>query len=370
MNTRLAESLWNAILGLGRLPPVGSYAEAVQDTTPLDHVRRLLMDEVATAYAFTGHWRTALSVTREATPFHLRELARTAWTPFVERAKTAAVFDEGFGWDASSSWAHAREVELQGGDLSVLERIARLAGRMHVALRGARAKRIAGLPPEVHSVEQGSDVARLLPSELVVLGEPLLELVLLERLATKKAAQYAVRGDMRANRGPLVLVLDESGSMHGPRNEWAKAATVALARTAWSDRRAVTVVHYATSTVMHELAPSHAGALLDVVRHFLSGGTDTALGIAQAATALNALRKNGKGEGDLVLVTDGVDPAAAAQAEAIDKVRRHGARLWTIAIECDVALDSPLRTEASSYVRLGAPDLTDPGSVLHLAAAA
>ena len=367
---RVAEALWNAILGLGPAPPLGSYAEAVQDTTPLEHVRLLLTDEVAAAYAFAEHWPLALSASPGATPFQLRERARLAWAPFVERATRAVLFEDGFGWDASSAWAHLRDVELRHADLDAIERIARLASRMHVALRGARARRVAGVPPDVHSVERGSDVARLLPSELVALGEPLLELTLLERLATRKAAQYAVRGEARAAWGPLVVALDESGSMHGARNEWAKAATVALARTAWAHRRTVTVVHYATSTVVHTLGPGQTGALLEVVSHFLSGGTDTALGIARAGAVLTGLARSGQGEGDLVLVTDGVDGAHAMQAAATQSARRHGARLWTVAIECAVSEDSPLRTLAAGYARLGAPELADPASVLHLAAAA
>ncbi|MFO0590485.1 MAG: hypothetical protein U0441_23285 [Polyangiaceae bacterium] len=369
-NPRLAESLWNAILGQGMTPQGGSYAEALQDTTPLQHLRRLLTDDVAAAYAFSEHWRTACALSGAATPFELREKARAAWEPFVCRASTADVFDEGFGLDASASWAHAREVETTGGDLAVLERIARLAGRMHATLCGARAKRVAGLPPEVHSVERGNDIARLLPSELVALGEPLLELVLMERLAGRKAAQYAVRGDMRADRGPLTIALDESGSMHGARNEWAKAAAVALTRVAWRERRNVAIVHYARSTVTHDLLPGRASLLLGVVRHFLSGGTDTALGISEGTRAFDALSKKSLGDGDLVLVTDGVDSAASAQATAIESLHQHGARLWTVAIECTVASDSPLRGKAAGYVRLGAPDLTDPASVLHLATAA
>lgn len=54
----------------------------------------------------------------------------------------------------------------------------------------------------------------------------------LERIASRRATQYAIRGDTKTSRSLLVIALDESGSMHAQRNEWAKATAVALCRFA------------------------------------------------------------------------------------------------------------------------------------------
>jgi Mg-chelatase subunit ChlD len=360
-----AADLWNAIIGAGT-PALGSFAEAVADTAPVTHAALLAGDEVAAAYAFDLFWQRPCST---SSPFELRMLARETWEKFVVQAENTAKLAQGFGWDLSSAWTHTRAVALAQGDMNQVERIARLAGRMYVALRGARASRVKGIPSEVYSVEQGSDVGRLLPSEQVLLTEPLLETLVLERIASRRAAQYAVRGDTKQSKGPLVIALDESGSMHGRRNEWAKAAAVALSRVAMGEKRPASVVHYSTSTVTQPLKPGDADAMLRMVRHFLSGGTAIGLALRVAVQEVRSLAKKGQRGADIVVVTDGVDGDETSQAQAIAEGRLLGVRLWTVAIECDLAASSPLRAHAAEYTRLGASDLHE-GSVVRLAGSA
>lgn len=362
--TRAAD-LWNAVVGAGT-PASGSFAEAVADTAPVTLAALLAGDDVAAAYAFDLFWRTPSST---SSPFELRSSAREMWEKFVAQAENTADLAHGFGWDLSSAWTHTRDVAVAQGDMHQVERIARLAGRMYVALRGARASRVKGIPSEVYSVEQGSDVGRLLPSEQVLLTEPLLETVVLERIASRRAGQYAVRGDAKQSRGPLVIALDESGSMHGRRNEWAKAAAVALSRVAMDEKRPVSVVHYSTSTVIQPLKLGDADAMLKMVRHFLSGGTAIGLALGVAVQEVRSLARKGQKGADVVLVTDGVDEDEAAQARAIAEGQALGVRLWTVAIECDVRPSSPLREHAADYTRLGASDLHE-ASVVRLAGAA
>ncbi len=359
-----AGDLWNAIVGVGRTPP-GSFAEAVADTAPTRHAALLASDDVAAAYAFDLFWRVP---TPAASPFELRTLARETWAKFVARAESTAELATSFGWDLSAAWTHAQDVALAQGDMAHVERVARLAGRMYVALQGARAGRVHGIPTEVYSVEQGSDIGRLLPSEQVLVTEPILETAVLERIASRRAAQYAVRGDAKQTKGPLVIALDESGSMRGSRNEWAKAAAVALSRVAMGSKRAVSVVHYSTSTVTTPLKPGDAGAMLQMVRHFLGGGTAIGLALGVAVQEVKNLARKGQKGADIVLVTDGVDGDESAQAHALAGAQRLGVRLWTVAIECDVPASSPLRTQAAEYTRLGAGDLTET-SVVRLAGA-
>ena len=47
-----AGDLWNAIVGVGRDPPAKTFAEAVRDTVPPEHMAFLALDEVGAAYAF------------------------------------------------------------------------------------------------------------------------------------------------------------------------------------------------------------------------------------------------------------------------------------------------------------------------------
>lgn len=368
-NPDLAADIWNAILGLGAAPIPGSFAEAVQDTVPLDHMALLATDDVAVAYAFDLMWDRARDLPPNATPFELRDLAREAWEAFHEQAEKTEHIASGFGWGIGAAWAHTQEVKLAQGDMSQVERVARLAGRMYVALRGAQARKIHGVPSEVYSVEQGNDLARLLPAEQVLLTEPVLEIAALERIASRRASQYAVRGTTKVSKGPLVIALDESGSMGGERNEWAKAAAVALSRVATEEKRPVSVVHYSTSTVIQPLPAGDTEALLKMIRHFLGKGTAIGLALGVAVQQVRELAQKGQKGADIILVTDGIDGDVGAQETAIAEGHVIGARLWTVAIECDIHEKSPLRAKAAHYIRLGRSDLNDK-SVTLLAGAA
>jgi uncharacterized protein with von Willebrand factor type A (vWA) domain len=286
---------------------------------------------------------------------------------FGELAGSVESAVEGFGWDLSSAWEQQREVTARDGGL--VERVARLAGRMYVALRGAASKRVPVASGEVYSVEQGSAVERLLPTEYGQMMDPTLESAVLYRVATRTALQYAVRGTSPTSKGPLVLLLDESGSMHGSRNEWAKAAAVAVARVAVQERRRVAVVHYSTSRVARDLDPSKPADVLAMIRHWLSGGTDIGTALqAGVDKSLDLARKGDKGA-DLILVTDGIDGDTHAQVSALGRAAKHGIRLWTVGIETSIPDDHPLRASAASYSELGAADMTDARSVLSMASA-
>jgi len=368
-NESTAADLWNAIVGVGTEPTAGSFAEAVRDTAPIEHATLLATDDVAAAYAFDLMWPLVSYVSPEATPFELRDVARGPWGAFDVRAKQTEELAMGFGLDLSAAWSQTRDVELASGDMSTVAHVARLAGRMHAALRGSRSKRIAGVPSEVYSVEQGADVSRLLPAEQVLLTDPLFELAGLEHIASRRAAQYAVRGTSKQSRGPLVLALDESGSMHGRRNEWAKAAAVALARVAFEDKRPVVVVHYSTSTVVQPIRPSDGAAVFAMIRSFLRGGTATGRALDVAVEQVKELARKGQKGADIVLVTDGVDDDEAEQTQALDAGQALGVRLWTVAIECTIDESSPLRARAAHYTRLGVADLEEGKSVVALGSA-
>jgi uncharacterized protein with von Willebrand factor type A (vWA) domain len=369
-NLALAADLWNAILGLGAAPIAESFAEAVQDTAPVEQTALLATDDVATAYAFDLMWRRARSLPAGATPFELRDIAREEWETFEEQANKTEHLAGGFGWGLGAAWAHTREVQLAQGDMSQVVRIGRLAGRMYIALKGAQAAKVHGIPTEVYSVEQGNDLARLLPVEQVLLTDPTLEIVSLERIASRRAAQYAVRGTTKVSKGPLVIALDESGSMEGRRNEWAKAAAVALSRVAGEEKRPVCVVHYSTSTVLQPIRPGDTEAVLKMIQHFLGKGTAIGLALGVAVQQVRELAQRGRRGADIILVTDGVDRDEKAQAAALQEGQVLGVRLWTVAIECEVSERSPLRAQAAHYTRLGGVDLNDSKSVTLLAGAA
>jgi uncharacterized protein with von Willebrand factor type A (vWA) domain len=366
-NAEASAGLWDALAGHGE-PIADSYDAAVADTAPVEHVSLLATSEVAAVYAFGCHWRARPSW--RTTPREKRDIARVAWDEFAERAKSTEALAAGFGWSLEEAWATVQDVNTSQHTLDTIQRIARLAGRMYAAMRGASARRVVGMPEEMHDVEQGSHLGRLLPSELVQLFDSELDTPAFQRLIENRSLQYAMRGTSTASKGPLVVALDESGSMHAQRREWSKAAAIALMRVAFDEKRPVAIVHFSTSTVVRHITPGDSKGVLAMIRHFLDGGTAIGTALRVAVDAVKDLAKKGKGGADIVLVTDGVDGDLAPQKAALDEAKALGARLWTVAIECTIYAGNPLRDYATHYAELGAAQMTDARSIVAFGGAA
>lgn len=340
-------NLWQALQGSGN--PDDKCLEGIVDTMPGEFSALLRTDDTACAYAFGLLMPVYMG---GGSGLKFRDSCRNVWEEFAERAHETKEFQEGFGWNTADAWKHTRSVQVATGDLEAVKRIARLAGRMYAAMRGGDAHKVRGIPQEVYSVELGNNVGRLLSSEHAFLADPNLEIITLSRLAAHKATQYAMRGTDKRSKGPLVLCLDESGSMHGRRNEWAKAAAVALARVAQDENRKCAVVHFSTSVYVQEMNNSPA-AIGELIGHFLSGGTDIGRALRVATDQVAQLQSKTGQASDVILVTDGIDYNITAQTEAVANLKKIGGRLWSVAIECEIPEDNVLRKEASEYIPLG-----------------
>jgi hypothetical protein len=367
----LALEVWSGIVGTGKVDP-GSIGEALRDTVPDAHAAVVASVDVAAAYAF-DLWLREYTRQRDwwtrAKAFERRDASRKIWTEFTKQADHAKEIAYGFGWDDSAAWTILRDVRQVSGDMAQVKRIAALAGRMFAALNGSAVKRVPGMAGEIYSVEQGNSIERLLPAELALLDSGLLELPLLNRLATRRAAQYAVRGTQKRTRGPLVVAIDESGSMHATRIEWAKAAALAVARVAQKDNRVMKVVHFSTSCVVQDLRPSDPASVLEMVRTFLGGGTAIGTALEACVAEVAALETKGARGADIICITDGVDGTTDAQERALDIADKFSARLWTVGIECEIKPDYPIRRRAVTFTELGRAGLTDASTVTALAQA-
>src|SRR5262249_52952845 len=117
-----------------------------------------------------------------------------------------------------------------------LRRIAEFAGRFRrVAQSKQRMKTVHGLD-DVVGVEMGGDVARLLSHELAKLGIEELELDTLRRIAERQALCRDYSATEPAGKGPIIITLDESGSMTTTIDA-AKGLALALAWIARQQKR-------------------------------------------------------------------------------------------------------------------------------------
>jgi len=236
-----------------------------------------------------------------------------------EATETATSLGGGLGFDAAGASA-SEKLALGEALLSneKLTRIARLAGLFKQVAIASRKRSLSKRPEAVHSVERGQDLDRLLSGELALLRNPLLRREFLRRYTESALAQYQIEAPEPSGRGPLVVCIDASGSMHGARETWAKAIALTFLEIARRERRAFrALVFSAQETQLRRfdllesaregrrglLAPRvDMTAVVAFADYFPRAGTDFELPLRSAVEALGESRFD---RGDIVFITDG-----------------------------------------------------------------
>lgn len=236
-----------------------------------------------------------------------------------------------------------------------LQQVMKLAGRLQrLAASGRKERDELGCSTLV-GVTLGGDLPLALPTELGLLKHRSLRRLQLAKLADRRLQQYHLVGEAPKGRGPVVVLLDESGSMGGDRSLWASAVALACISVAVREKRACTVIgfngglRYAVRVDaegkgwrlgLHgrdSIAPGQEiriGGAAQVALHVATsrpfGGTsfDPPL---RAALALEDGVINERA--DLVLVTDGYAEASASTMQALaDAKAERGLRCFGLTV--------------------------------------
>ncbi len=191
-----------------------------------------------------------------------------------------------------------------------LRRIALLAGRFKRIAASKRRQKVKHGADEITDITQGADIARLLPSELCKLARRT-RLVFMRNLLERQCLQYLLTGTETLGKGPLVVALDKSGSMDGPRDIWATALALALLEQAQRENRMFALLLF-DAGVKYEVIVKPTEPLPEAALfQGCAGGTSIDAVLARALKIIEthpgALRKS-----DVVLVTDGASDATTA----------------------------------------------------------
>lgn len=202
----------------------------------------------------------------------------------------------------------------------LLRRICELSGRYIRCMQAIQRKKVQHGYDDMVGVELSGDVGRLLPSELAMLSDPDFELDALRRLAERQSLCREYRGIDRVAKGPVVICVDESGSMEGEPVCNAKAFALAMARLAIMQRRHCVLVSYyaGTPTKIVVLPPGRQNKeeLVDWLVHFFDGGsTDMTVPFSVIPQQWDALGVT-RGKTDMIVITDGIVQVPDALAQS------------------------------------------------------
>jgi len=166
---------------------------------------------------------------------------------------------------------------------------------------------------EVHSITLSNDISRLLPTEAVKFHHPLLRKKLYADFTEGKLLTYNLRGKnwtagppKKRDQGPVVALVDTSGSMQGSPEIIAKSVILALTKKMLKQERDVKVIIFSGpgNTVEIELTSKKkmAKEFLRFLEGSFGGGTDfnTAL-----KSGLESLKQPAFKGADLLFITDG-----------------------------------------------------------------
>ncbi|AKU91846.1 hypothetical protein [Vulgatibacter incomptus] len=231
-----------------------------------------------------------------------------------------------------------------------LRRLAAIAGAFRFEALAARKRRIRRAPTETFRVGRGGELSRLLPSELVsLIGEGPRRLDFLRRLAERDLAEYELQGSDRGGRGPLVVCVDGSGSMRGPRELWSKGISLALLEIARRQNRRAEAIVFSGSDVplarfelLRSKGPGRGGRreaelaqVMDFATHFPGGGTDFEGPLRAALCLLQDVRLS---RGDIVFLTDGGAPLSSPFVRELqEEKRRLGFSIYGVLIDDPVS---------------------------------
>ena len=213
--------------------------------------------------------------------------------------------------------------------------------------KGQRRNKVPRKALEMDGIERGDDVNRMLPSELALLCHPILKTLWHAKRAERLLLLYQHRGKRGRGqrnegalerkgslnkqghkgksglgRGPIIICLDTSGSMHGEPEHIAKAAVLEALKIAHREQRPCHLFAFSgpQEITCHQLDLRRGGLteLLKFLQFSFHGGTD----LPRAMNlALEKQTEEGWGKADILIVTDGRFPLEKSTLKEIERYK-------------------------------------------------
>lgn len=194
----------------------------------------------------------------------------------------------------------------------------RMAGRYRRSAMSKQRTKVKHGVDEVIGVERGNDLSRMLPHELVQFAIPKLRASALHRYVERQSLIRQTRSREKLGKGPVVICVDGSYSMHGDRIKNAKAMALGMWWIAQFQKRWCWLVEFGSNSDAGKsilftpkgqvTQPQHnpnPDGILQWVEHFYgAGGTSPRVPFVDVPGEWKK-NKIPEGKTDMVLIGDG-----------------------------------------------------------------
>ncbi len=256
------------------------------------------------------------------------------------------------------------------GETPILQQVAELAGRVVRIAMEVQKSKIKHPPTHLVGVEVGDKLAKVLPSELAYLTAPQLEPVFYARYADRQLRQRKMVGYRKEGRGPIIAVLDSSGSMgmqlgeKATKEAWSKAVALALLAIARKQKRDFCILHFSDSysyrrgdkdkkAVKAFVFPRGEASPTDLIattEFYIGGGTEFKPWMDEALKQVDDSRFT---RADVICVSDGeVYISPEEEAEWNRRRKQKGMRCWSVRLNNDKVGEAELARISDGIVAI------------------
>ncbi|WP_456325930.1 VWA domain-containing protein [Desulfonauticus submarinus] len=244
-------------------------------------------------------------------PNQIRRISRKA---LDQARKETEKLQDMFGWGVDPGQIQKMPVEekIQLAEKIMssykLKKISEIAGRFQRFALYKQETKVKHGRDEVVDTELGNDLARVVPSELAYLINPATKLLFYRKFVEKELLQYSLIGTEKQAKGPIVVCIDNSGSMEGEREIWSKAVMLGLLTIAQKQKRSFAIIHFGSASEIamwkfNKENPPIMDKLIEILEFFFGGGTDFETPLKTAIDCIKSEKDFKKA--DIIFITDG-----------------------------------------------------------------
>lgn len=237
-----------------------------------------------------------------------RQAARQAQQDTADAKALSAVWGDGSGSGGFVPLKEQLSVANKINRNETMKRLVKMFGRLKRLAQGAQARKVERCPEEIVDVETGRDLKSVLPSQFSMLANKSTRLEFYRQYSDGSLLQYRKTGTDNAGNGPVIVMIDESGSMSGDRIVWAKAVGLAMAWVARQQKRDIWLGGFSSGGQVW--ATRYPGGVIvpaeleRFMNAFFSGGTDYDMALSRCVEIIEEAPKAGK-KADVLFISDG-----------------------------------------------------------------